>query len=150
MRSCSASVRTAPKWGVGLFAFPALAVTGLLIASLQPVFRLKADPPAPFFSVQTNNRIDAAAFARGYWSCARNLPFSHGTSLPAEPPPQFQIPEEQRIPPAAALEIRRLYWHQLQKSWPSADAWDKTYESKWVSVGEEMLNLLIGTARNHA
>ncbi len=149
MRSCSA-VRTSPRWGLGLFALPALAITGLLIGSMQPVFRLKADPPAQFLTVQTSTRIDAAEFARGYWSCAKNLPFSHGTPLPTEPPAQFQIPEEQRIPPQAAVEIRRLYWHQLQKNWPNADAWEKTYKSNWISVSEDLLNQLIGSARNHA
>jgi hypothetical protein len=131
---------------MGLFCVLGAGFIGMLILTAEPVKRLKADPPPQFLSVQTHMKIDKSAFAKAYWSCARNLPYSYSTPLPTDPPPGFRIPEEQHIPNGAASEIRKAYWTQLQKDWLDSHVWESTYTFRWLSVGANMIGQLVGAA----
>jgi hypothetical protein len=72
--------------------------------------------------------IDGQQWAREYWTCARSLrlKYTYGVPLPATPPPDFHIAEEQKVARETAEQIRLLYWKELQKQWLSSNAWEKT------------------------
>jgi hypothetical protein len=143
-RSVKAYSSSGIAWLPGVIAMMAV----LVIYSVQPVMRLSSSPPPEFLAVDTGANINEELFARAYWSCTRNLPYSYGIPLPADPPPPFSISEEHAVSRQDALTIRRLYWNQLQKTWLSPTVWQKTYTWRWSSRLAQLFDDLVSPARS--
>ncbi len=117
----------APSYGFWLVVFFVMMLM-LLAYSYQPVRRFQSVPPPDFLYLSVPI-VDRQQFAQEYWDCARRiLPrYTYGVPLPASPPPDFHIPEEQLLPRAVADNIRLLYWKQLQKDWLNSSDWRTMY-----------------------
>ncbi len=115
-----------------------LVVTALLIAfiglSIQPVRRLKSNPPATFAA--QDDAPEVAAYAAQYWRCARTTiqwKYMYGEALPDDPPPEFVNTADAPLPRRSA-ELRQLYWGRLRRAWLVNDSWDTslTFQLEWL------------------
>jgi hypothetical protein len=114
----------------------------LVCLAVHPVMRLRTEPPVEFFGVSpgwdAKRRAGEEHLARAYWDrAARYIQWKYqfGTSLPEEPPPEFNVPQ---VGPSgknsrADIENRVQYWRRLRRVWLLPEAWEKSYEwnSQW-------------------
>lgn len=118
---------------IGIFGF----------LSYRPVMRLKEIPPAEFMEMpekwDAERRAAEGPVALAYWACARQaiqVKYAYGTPLPASPPPEFSIADENlpRGRSGKSKKAKLLYWSKLQKAWALPQSWDKSYEwsTEWV------------------
>lgn len=139
------------KVGYGsLYGFFCAVVTIILAVlfvykSVQPVMRLRLDPPAEFLDARPNwttaQRQTEDRLGRAYWDMAVKLSRSvlvFGDRLPPEPPAVFSV-DTKAYPSAveSAPGARVRYWQNLQKVWQNPQSWDETYEwhTDWLTRG---------------
>lgn len=108
---------------------------------MQPVHRLREEPPANFRTTAVPAGIDQEQWSRAYWERARliALKYTFGTQLPDEPLDDFRIQQESSVPDAVAARARLAYWNQLRKMWVTPDLWVKSYSFSlsWIRDGIE-------------
>ena len=132
--------RPYPGSGAGLgFGWWLLAIVVPFFAMVLFVFSYKresnfrSEATPDFIAVSVPAPINGQQWAREYWTCARSFrtKYTYGVPLPATPPPEFRIPEEQTVPRETAEQVRLLYWRELQKAWLSPGAWQITHPIKF-------------------
>jgi hypothetical protein len=126
-----------------------LVLIGLFVyRSTRPVMRLAAEPPPSFYDHNRGwNRQQMQKrrlLARAYWKVAVlriQAHYSPYRPLPAEPPPQFQIPDAAETSESGVISARNHYWYRLRDVWQERDAWVVSYgwNTGWV---ESTLNSL--------
>ena len=124
------------KWAIAL-ALGALFV----LRSTRPTMRLSADPPPSFFDYNRTwsprKRQEERRLAEAYWRVAvRRIQgsYSPDSSLPADPPQQFQIADAAKNLESDMVAARIHYWYRLRDVWNQRDAWVVSYgwNTDWV------------------
>lgn len=127
------SLKGAVKVGMSLAAVAAVFVTYL---SIQPVTRLRVQPPKEFYDeyvmLDAKRRPAEEILARAYWDCARldvQGKYAYGKDLPDDPPANFGVDEAAltragiRVDPGSRVR----YWARLRLVWLLPQAWEQSY-----------------------
>jgi hypothetical protein len=120
--------------GLGLFILVLLAGMFLYV-SLQPVMRLRSEPPPAFLkggaAASTAQAVNPTPVAQSYWNTAAGYAsgnYTYGQPLPARPPKDFTIAMGGNYATSA------LYWHRLRGLWNQPEIWVRSYQldTGWV------------------
>ena len=134
--------------GLGLFVV-VLLVGMFLYMSLQPVMRLRSEPPPAFLKggakVSATQAGNTASMAQSYWNTAAGYAsgnYSYGQPLPARPPKDFTIAM------GGDYATSALYWQRLRELWNRQTIWVTCYQwnTDWVP---ELLDSSRDFARNY-
>jgi hypothetical protein len=127
--------------GLGLFVV-VLLVGMFLYMSLQPVMRLRSEPPPAFLKGGTRASATQAgnttSMAQSYWNTAAGYAsgnYSYGQPLPARPPKDFTIAMGGNYATSA------LYWQRLRGLWNQPDIWVRSYQLDTAWVEPAVLSL---------
>lgn len=125
------------KWAI------AVALGVLFVwRSTRPTVRLSADPPPSFFHYNRNwspeKRREERRLAEAYWRVAVQRiqqDYLPDSSLPVNPPPQFQIADATKNLAADLIAARIHYWFRLREVWNQRSSWVVSYgwNTSWVS-----------------
>ena len=136
--------------------YPFVALFVLIFISYRPAYRLTPDMPQDFFAADAPcgpRRPVEQKIACAYWDSAQmniQWKYPHGYPLPVDVPPEFGVDAPALGPEASAPATRVLYWHRLQQTWYTPEAWKETYEWNWgwasdpLSSGAQWLKDMFG------
>jgi len=127
-----------------------LALAGVfLFESIQPVMRLRPDPPYSVVGARLNNDEShyelQLRMARACWAYAiesvQNL-YPYGGSLPQDPP----AATHSRTQKASALS--KLCWPRLRNAWTQPESWERSYEwsTDWITNPDSSFRQIISKA----
>lgn len=103
-----------------------LVLAGFFVfESLNPVMRLRSDPPPSVVGAKTDQNESQSHMARACWDYAigsvqKVYPF--GRQLPKDPPPRL------RSLTGKASAISVLCWPRLRVAWTQRESWVEVYE----------------------
>lgn len=129
--------------------YPSLAFFILLAVSYHSKYRLRSEMPETFFSDHADNQNQRRKaslekrIAWAYWESAQmniQWEYPHGSTLPADPPPEFRVEASALGPDASDPVLRALYWHRLQEVWPLPEAWKQKYEFSLDWAGDPIVS----------
>jgi hypothetical protein len=127
--------------GLGLFVVVLLAGM-FLYMSLQPVMRLRSEPPVAFLiggaKVSATQAGNPTSIAQSYWNTAAGYAsgnYSYGQPLPATPPKDFTLAMGGNYATSA------LYWHRLRGLWNQPEIWVRSYQLDTTWVEPALLSL---------
>jgi general secretion pathway protein A len=125
-----------------------------IFLSIQPVMRLRPDPPAGFFEVRQDwsakRRAAEDRLARSYWESAVLLlpsKYGFGAKLPDDPPPEFMVDETELAGagPKSDTDARSRYWRKfcqvakLPQTWQESDVWNTHWLGAWFASIRQIL-----------
>ncbi len=126
-----------PRGGSHTWLYILVAALGFFVfESLQPVMRLRSDPPLSVVGARLNQNDSQyqsqIRMARACWDYAiesvQNV-YPFGQSLPKSPPPRLN--DSTGKPPALGL----LCWPRLRVAWTQRESWVEIYiwNTQWVT-----------------
>jgi hypothetical protein len=134
VRELKEGISSGLKLGVGL-GIVALLISGVYFA-LTPVIRLRPNPPAGFLedspTWSAQQRVRESQLARSYWQLALTQiepQYGFGSTLPANAPDEFRVPENGPSGASADADARARYWEKLREVWAQPDSWERM--SRW-------------------
>jgi hypothetical protein len=120
--------------------FPIIFVTLLFASSYRGKYHLKADMPKAFFGEDLPLKEPSLdeKIARAYWKSVQSdiqWRYPYSSTLPPDPPAEFQVDAQALGPAASDPATRLLYWHHLRQLWYSTEIWQKEYgwDFSWIS-----------------
>jgi len=123
------------RHNVDKLIYPIIALIIFLVLSYRPKSHLTSKMPEAFFPGTSSTQIRPGEYdkriAWAYWETAlMNIQWKYGrnSSLPADPPPEFQVDVKAFEPATSDPELRQFYWRRLQLVWNSPDSWKDEYE----------------------
>jgi hypothetical protein len=130
------------KWTIDRLLVLVVPAGLFIYASTRPLMRLQADMPVEFFLKPGREPMSQAAaenVARAYWDCAVTViqwKYSYGSSLPENPPADFQATGENPGPAAKDPALRAMYWQRLRKVWALPNVWKRAqvWSTAWMTA----------------
>jgi hypothetical protein len=135
------------RHSVDKLIYPLIAAAIIVAVSFRPIYRLRAEMPAAFFSEANAStaRGHAASLeksiAAAYWESAQNdiqWKFPHGSALPLNPPPEFRVKGQAVGLVASDQVIRQHYWSRLRLVWELPEVWKTEYGWNWSWRGHPL------------
>jgi hypothetical protein len=127
---------------VGKLLVLVIPVALFISASMRPVMRLNPEMPRGFVDASAHasaqERAAEERTAHAYWDSVVELiqwKYTFGSSLPDDPPDDFEIGTLAGVIPNAEEDSRVRYWHRMQKLWNSPDSWitSRQWNIHWLT-----------------
>jgi hypothetical protein len=127
---------------INRFLLIAVPVALFVYASWRPVTRLSPQMPPTFVDISRQasapERATEEHIAQAYWDCAVTViqwEYTYGSSLPDNPPDEFQMYAGDSVNLGVHPDSRLRYWWRLQQAWYSPETWTTSREwtMRWLT-----------------
>ena len=135
------------------FLYVVLLLAGLFVfESLQPVMRLRSDPPAGFVGARVDSNEaeyrEQQRTARACWDYAIHSlqqSYPYGQPLPKNPPQA----SGNSVGNTSAISV--LCWPRLRRAWTQSESWVEKYEwsTDWVTNPHSTFQRTVRSVTNY-